>query len=125
MSALITLAIIGTYLSFAARHVMPFAKDYAREQVQAYPSLYADKSAYFREETKQLRSDLNREAVWIGVGKALFWPWVLICRAITSRLVNSLTAEERKAEELKEARRVIAEYEAEQAAKNGLVPWKF
>lgn len=106
MTDLITLAVIGVYLLIGTRFVIPFARDHVAAALGEFDTLY---------ESRSERARLNREAVWVGIFKALVWVWVLLARWITRHLVDNLTAPERKAEELKAARKIIADYEAEQA----------
>lgn len=109
MADLIFLAVVIAWLLAAPRFVMPFARDHVEAELKEFAILYKN--------DKPERDRLNRTAIWVGVFKALFWPYVLIYRWITGRLVHRLTAPERKAKELADARKVIADYEAEQARK--------
>jgi hypothetical protein len=109
---ILILGIITAYLSVAVRRIPVYARKHVEAELSRYPSLYRSNNGSYTIE------GLRREAVWGGVGKALFWVWVDIAEWVTSRMVDSLTSEERKAKQIEEARKMIAEYDAEQAAKD-------
>ena len=109
---LVFLGIVTAYMWVAVRRIPVYARKRVEYELSRWGSLYKeDKGAY-------TLTGLRREAVWSGVGKALFWIWIDFFSWITDNMVNSLTSEERKAKQVEEARKMIAEYDAEQAAKD-------
>lgn len=109
---LVIVSIVAGYLYAAVRRIPGYARKHVDYTLTRWGSLY--KKGTYPYTLPQLR----REAVWAGVGKGLFWLWIDIYDWITNRMVDSLTSEERKAKQVEEARKMIAEYDAEQAAKD-------
>jgi len=56
----------------------------------------------------------RRSAAWHVMGIVWIWPWYEGLRWVRDTIVHRMTVEERKQEELDKARRVIADWEAEQ-----------
>lgn len=112
LGTLVFISIVAGYLYAGVRRMPGFARGYVESQLAIYPNLYRDASGGYS------LPGLRRTAVWVGVGKGLFWVWIDIYRWITNRMVDNLTSEERKAKQVEEARKMIAEYDAEQAAKD-------
>lgn len=113
LATLVFISIVAGYLYAGVRRMPGFARGYVESQLVEYPSLYNEliPGGY-------TMAGLRRTAVWVGVGKGLFWIWIDIYRWITNRMVDNLTSEEHKAKQVEEARKMIAEYDAEQAAKD-------
>lgn len=59
----------------------------------------------------------RRSAAWHVMGLVWIWPWYEGLRWVRDTIVRRMTAEEREQERLEAARKVIADYEAEQFRK--------
>jgi hypothetical protein len=60
---------------------------------------------------------LRRDSISEGIFAALWWMFIEPGMLLRNIFGNHMTAEERRQEQVEEARRIIAQYEAEEAAK--------